>query len=73
MAEDDKKGLLEGTQPPLYSPPQTPNNEYAEALFHEKGNSPQEVHINVVLLYLDVHLLVMLHLARSLLVNLSCG
>ena len=44
MAEEDRKGLLEGTQP--YSSQQIPNNEYNEALFQEKGKSPKEVRVN---------------------------
>lgn len=44
MAEEDRKGLLEGTQP--YSSQQIPNNEYNKALFQEKGKSPKEVRVN---------------------------
>lgn len=44
MAEEDRKGLLEGTQP--YSSQPIPNNEYNEALFQEKGKSPKEVRVN---------------------------
>ena len=44
MAEEDRKGLLEGTQP--YSAQQIPNNEHNEALFQEKGKSAKEVRVN---------------------------
>lgn len=46
MAEEDRKGLLEGSQP--YSSQQIPNNEYNEALFQEKGKSPKEVRVNYI-------------------------
>lgn len=45
--EVDKRALLEGTQP--NTPPYSPNNEYDQALFHEKGKSPKEVRISHVL------------------------
>ena len=54
MAEEGRKGLLEGTQP--YSSQQIPNNEYNEALFQiqEKGKSPTEVRVLCFLMVSDV-------------------
>lgn len=49
MEEDSgKQRLLDGGQPFPSSLPQSPPNEYDNALYHEQGKSPREVGLRVL-------------------------